>query len=148
MDPEAVKLTDEILKPAGEAPAEPATTPTPPPYSAAIDIAKAVKENLVHSNVGVRTAIVDKLTKEEIDKRVKAATSVFEKLETAETELRKIRPAHVGFSSTGDPIGEPVHTREQVKQIKETKETIDKLNKALEKALVHNDFSKVFELGK
>ncbi len=111
------------------------------------DIRGAVKDGLIDSSTVVRQAIVSNLVKAEMDKREKAAISVFEKLEAAELDRRKVRPQFAGYNADGKPIGEPVFTKDQADQIKKTDELIAKLNGALEKALTSNDFSKVFELA-
>lgn len=118
-----------------------------PPVSVVKDIRAAVKDGLVGANDSVRTAIVASYVKDEVDKRVKATTSVLEKVDALETEIRKVKPTFAGFNEAGTPIGDPLYTNEQVKSLKESREKLAKYEKALEQALVNSDFTKVFELG-
>lgn len=111
------------------------------------DIQRLVKDGLGDANVAVRDAIVSNLVKEELGRRIRAATSVYNKIGEAEKELKAIRPSVLGYGANGEARSEPVFTKEQVEKIKKTNETLAKLNGALQKALVEKDFSKVFELG-
>lgn len=111
------------------------------------DIHAAIKNGLVGANDKVKAAIIAVMLKEELDKRTKAATSVFEKIEQTELELRKIKPTYAGHKLDGTPIGEPSYTKEQVEAAKKANEQLTKLNNALTKALTEDDFSKVLELA-
>lgn len=106
-----------------------------------------VKEGLVESHTVVRDAIVSGLVKEELDRRIRATTAVFQKIKQAEGELKKIKPTFLGFDDKGAGKGEAVFTKEQADQRKKLNEQLEKLNGALKKALVEKDFGKVFELG-
>jgi len=147
--PDQVAPADTPTAPdAPQAPVEQPATPTEAPKSVSASIRECVKANLSGSNDIVRQNIVTAYTNAEIERRTKAATSVLEKLEAAELELRKIRPTFPGVDlATGKPKGEPIYTKEQAELYKKTNEQIEKLTKALEKAIVSNDFTKVFELS-
>lgn len=106
-----------------------------------------VAEGLLNANDTVRASIVSTMISEEIDIRTRATASLLKKLEEEEHALRKIKPTFSGFNLKGEGVGEPVYTKDQLKQIKESQEKIDKLNRALEKALTDNDFSKVMEMA-
>jgi hypothetical protein len=111
------------------------------------DIRKAVADGLIKVNDKVRAAIVADISEKEFQKRVEATTKVLEEFEKIERDLRKIKPVPTGFDLKGQPVGDPVYSREQVEEVKKATEKLDKLNKALEKALNDNDFSKVFEIA-
>ena len=95
----------------------------------------------------VRAKLVSAYIDDEVAKRTKAATSVMEKIEEAEREVKKVRPTPTGFNASGQPVGDPVFTKEQVDSLKKLHEQLGKLNNALEKALEEGDFTKVFELA-
>lgn len=119
-----------------------------PVTSVSRGIREAVKEGLVNASETVRASIVASYVKEETEKRIKATTSVFEKIEALELELRKIKPTFAGFTLENKPVGEAIYTRDQVDQAKKANEQLEKLTKALELALTKNDFTKVFEVAK
>ncbi len=124
--------------------------PQPPvtqPPSVARDIRAAVKEGLIDANTKVKASIVLSYVQEELAKRVKAMTTVLEKVDATELEIRKIKPTAPGFNVDGAPAGEPVYSKDQVDTLKKAKEQLGKLNGALEKALTDNDFTRVFELA-
>lgn len=118
------------------------------PVSISRNLREAVKAGLVNSNETVRSAIVASYVKEETDRRIKATTSVLEKIEATELDLRKIKPSYAGYSLDGKPAGEPIYTKEQTEAAKKSNEILARLTKALELALNDGDFSKVFEVAK
>lgn len=117
------------------------------PVSMSRSIRDMVKERLSSASDAVKAAIVDSFVKDETERRVKATTTVLEKLEAAELEIRKIKPQYAGFSADGQPVGEPFYSKEQAENLKKANEMVGKLNTALENALNKGDFQKVFELA-
>jgi hypothetical protein len=112
------------------------------------DIRQAIKDGLVKVGDEVKQNLITAGLAEEKAKRTKAAASVLEKIEAAELEIRKIKPAYIGYTPTGDPVGEPIFTKEQSESLKKSNEQLAKLTAALTKALTDHDFSKVLELSK
>jgi hypothetical protein len=108
-------------------------------------ISKLVKEGLQGVEAKVKTAIVEQLVKEEIERRIRATSAVFSKINAAEKELRKIKPKFLGYDSNGKGVGEPIFTKEEAETLRKTKETLEKLNSALSKAFDEGNFDKVFE---
>lgn len=126
------------------------TTPIPPvepPKSVTRDIREAVKNGLLNANDVVKADIILQFVNEEVGKRKDATMKVLSKIEEIEREIRKVRPTHAGYDQSGEPVGTPVFTKEQVDGLKKSNEQLTKLTNALELALVKNDFTKVFELG-
>lgn len=117
------------------------------PESLVVQIRKDYKAGLADSNVKAREHIVKDLVDKEVRRRAEAAQKVFDLCEATQNELRRIKPTFGGYDLQGKGVGEPVYTQEQAKKHKELTEKVTKYEKALEKALVEGDFSKVFELA-
>lgn len=113
-----------------------------------ITIREAVVETV--KNVGPRTrkAVVEHFAQREADKQAQALIKGLDKLTELERDLSKVRPQHVMFDASGNGVGEPTFTKEQVEQRKKLNEQIEKLTKAINKADEKNDFGDLYNLTK
>lgn len=109
-----------------------------------------IATRLSTSGKDVREIVIADLTKAEIDRRASAVKSLITKIDEKVKELKKAekegKPA--GFTKDGQPVGDPIYTKEQAEAIKKVNEDIAKIEAALRKAFEEGDFSKVLELGK
>ena len=142
--PDATPATDAPV------PATPDAGQSQPPKEvhAIYDIRSAVKESLASAGCEVKDIIVQGLHKEEIAKRAAACQKLMEKIETAEGELKKIKPKSLGVNLKGEPAGEPVYQPEDAKKHKELTEQLTKLHAAFNRAIKEHNFDKALELGK
>jgi transcription termination factor NusB len=103
---------------------------------------------LANSGGTVREIVVKQLAQAEINKRTESVMKVLTKIDDKHNELKKLqRQGAVSFNASGQPIGEPSFTKDQVEQIKKANEHIEKLQKALDTAFTTSDFSKLHEVA-
>lgn len=126
---------------------EPIVETTDTPKGIDSHLRELVKGGLITAKDTVKAAIISALVKEEMEKRTKATTAVFEQVESTQLEIRKIKPSYVGYTLDNKPIGEPFYSKADVESTKKLGEKLAKFRSALDKALNDNDFSKVFELA-
>ena len=128
------------------APAAPQATAEPAPH-AMYEIRDLVKSSLSTVGNEVKDIIVAGLRKDEVAKRAEATTKVMGKIQTLESDLKKIKPKHLGVTLKGEPAGEPVYQPEDAKKHKETSEKLAKLHGAFNRAIREHNFDKLFELA-
>lgn len=104
-----------------------------------------VTDRIRNSGAAVREQVVTALVDKEINDRAGLIQKVLDMRKAAELDLRKASKADI---ETFDAEGKQslAFSKDQVKARKDAQEKLDKIDKALDKALGDNDFSKLKEL--
>lgn len=117
--------------------------------TASASLREDVALKLADSGKKVRDIVVSELADCEINKRKNAVLSILVKIDDKIKEIRKAEGAgSVVFDRVGNRIGEPSFTKSQLDEIKKIGDDINRMQVALEKAFVENDFQKLLELSK
>lgn len=117
-----------------------------PPANPLNDVLGLVKETINGSAATVKEKLINLLVDRELDNRVALLDTGFKKYQEMQTELRKIKPdVEATFDAAGNQVDAPKFSSKGHKALKEAQEKLDKFSKALEKALVEGDFSKLKE---
>ena len=114
--------------------------------SPSIALRKEVVERLTASGGKVGNLVVNELVESEIGKRAPAVVGLLTKVDEKYKELKKAQGTQ-SFSLSGEAIGEPVFTKQQVEAVKKLPKEIERIQAALEKAFSDGDFKKVYELA-
>lgn len=93
-----------------------------------------VTETVKSSNERVVNEIVDYFVSKEVKKRVEAGTSAMQEVEKLQKELLKFKPDQVSYDVDGKPVSE-TFSKTKIDERKKLADKIEKLRKALEKAL-------------
>jgi len=124
---------------------QPQTTASPK-ETAASGLLAAVAERVKGSNPEVQRRFMDTLVENEISSRVGLLDKGMQRRFQCLTELNKVnRPDVEHFDGEGKATAGHF-TKERVKAIREAKEALGKTEKALEEALVNNNWQKLKEL--
>jgi hypothetical protein len=116
--------------------------------SPSIALRKEVVERLTASGGKVRDLVVNELVESEITKRKTAVVGLLTKVDEKYKELKKAQAQGTqNFNLAGQPVGEPIFTKQQVEAVKKLTEEIERIQTALEKAFSDGDFKKVYELA-
>ncbi len=116
--------------------------------SLSIALRKEVVERLTASGGKVRYLVVNELVESEIGKRKTAVVGLLTKVDEKFKELKKAQGQGIqNFNLAGEPVGEPIFTKQQVEAVKKLTEEIERIQTALEKAFTDGDFKKVHELA-
>ena len=114
--------------------------------TAATGLLAAVAERVKNSNPEVQRRYIDTLVEKEVSARVDLLDKGMQARFQCLTELNKInRPDIEHFDAEGKPAGGH-YSKDRVKAIREAKEKLAKVEHALEKALVGNEWQKLKEL--
>ena len=111
-------------------------------------IRDAVASGLENLSGRTREQVVEHFAQIEADRRAKAIITALDKLNDLEDQLKRVKPAPIGFDESGSPIGTPVFSKDQTEQRKKLSEQIEKLTKALDKADDKSDFGDLYNLTK
>lgn len=111
-------------------------------------IREAVAEAVSSLSDRTRAAVVEHFAAEEATKQANAIVVGLGKMTALEKERVRIKPAPLGFDGGGQPVGEPMFTKDQIDQMKKIDEQLDKLLKAINKADDKADFGDLYNLTK
>lgn len=108
------------------------------------DVADRIKQ----SGPEVYNRLRDSMVEKELSERVALLDKGVQKRFQLMTELRKVdKPDHEAFNADGS-LAHGTYSKPRLEEIKKAKEALAKHENALEKALAHNDFSKLKETCK
>jgi hypothetical protein len=118
------------------------------PVSKSVALMAEVSASVKESAPQVRQRLVAALVEKEVISRVSLLETCLNKRVEAEKELKKAsKPDTETFDADGKVVA-ATFSKSAADALKKARETLDKLDKAMEKALGENDFSKLKELGK
>ena len=116
--------------------------------TAPVSLRDAIAESLDNLTGRTRDAVIEHFAKIEADKRAKALIAGLDKLDTLNSERRRIKPTFAGYSVEGEPVGPAMFSKEQLDSLKKVDEQIEKLEKAIERADTSADFDTLYKLTK
>lgn len=104
---------------------------------AAASLRERIKDEVGHAQVNgdVTDDVVSRLVKEELGKRAGLVVQALARLNELELEVKKIKPDAQFFDSDGNVVGTPAFSKEKSEALKKGREKVEKLTKAIEKAL-------------
>jgi len=113
--------------------------------SAATGLLSAIAERVAASNPQVLQRWQDTQVEKEVSGRVDMLDKAMQKRFQCLTELNKVnRPDIEAFNADGSPnLATRGYSKDRLKAIKDAKEALAKVEHAIERALVHNDWSKL-----
>lgn len=114
--------------------AEEATVEVTAP-SKADEVREFIKTKVASLNDKVADDVRDKLVQQELDRRVGLVVGALSKLTALEQDGRKIKPDLVAYNESGQELGTPGYSKAQSEVLKKHRESVEKLTKAIEKAL-------------
>jgi hypothetical protein len=126
--------------------ATPAPTDDTKPTRQAVTVLAAVSERIGASGPAVRERVVSALVEREVVARVELLDKALAKRTETEKDLRKLKPDVENYDADGKLVSSS-YSKAKADELKKARESLDKLEKALDKALVDNDFSKLRELS-
>jgi len=106
-----------------------------------------IVESLADVGPKVEDAVVDAMVTREVNKRSQAIVTVMDKLHRLENETKKIsKPDQESYDGEGKLVSQ-TFSKEKAKAIKEHGEKVEKVRKALSKALDEGDYSLLYDLA-
>jgi hypothetical protein len=136
-------MSDED-KPADATPETPEAEPDATPIAIAIskDVKNAVKAS--HDKGEVRQQVVEHLTKQEIDRRVELLKEAVARRAELQKALDKIKPdVPEAKDRDGKVTAVAAYTQPVLKQIQDAESKLNKLDKAIKKAVEDADYSQL-----
>lgn len=114
--------------------------------SSYVQIRDAVKTNMSDSstNKDIFKAVIEQLTRKEVEKRVAAITAGLDKRSDAAKALQRIKPDSVTFDIQG--VKHEAYTKATQESLVKARELVDKFDRALEDALVKANYSNLSKL--
>ncbi len=106
-----------------------------------------VAEQLANLSPKVEEKVVEALTKRELDKRSDAVVKILDLLSRSEVDVKKLGPDLYTFDAEGKRTSE-AYSKARTEERKKAHERIEKLTKALTKALDNNDYGDLYNLAK
>ncbi len=106
---------------------------------------QTVTENINSSNAAVADKVVNYFVEIEVDRRVNSLTKSIQELEKLDKDLLKVKPDQKSYSAEGMVVAE-TFSQAKIDERKKLQEKINKLRKAIEKALNENQFGDLFNL--
>ena len=103
-----------------------------------MNVKEAVADRIANASQEIADAIIEHLAKETIDKRVNIAVQAFAELDKLNKEIRKIKPDVITYGAGGDM--HQAYSKTAHENLKKNMERVEKITKALEKALDKNDW--------
>jgi len=114
---------------------------------AAVTLLEEVKDIINKSGPDVRVRVVSALAEKVIVERVELTKKGLDKYNEARGNFRKVnKPDNVFQDATGKKV--ELMSTAKVEEVKKAKEALERIEKALEKAFVDNDFTKLQEACK
>lgn len=104
-----------------------------------------VSERIAKSGPEVAEKVIEHLATREVNRRTDAVLKGFDKLEELEKEFRKLRPDVVSYDEAGK-VANSTWSAEQLKKRNELKQKIEKLTNTIDRALVKEDYSDLYNL--
>lgn len=111
-----------------------------------VSVREKIATEMSTLNPKVEAAMVRILADREVEKRSVALVKCWDLLQTAENELKRLRPDHVIFDVTHTKVGE-AYSKTQDENRKKIEQRIEKLAKAINKAIDDHDFSDAYNLA-
>jgi hypothetical protein len=105
-----------------------------------------IAEQISKIGPAVQGKIVDIMVERELDKRSTAFVQVMDKLSKLEKDMKKIRPDMVFYNGEGKVASENF-SKAKIDERGKLTQQIEKLTKALNKALEQEDFGDVYQLA-
>lgn len=113
-----------------------------------MEIKNEIAERLVGSSGVVKEKVIDILFQKELDRRTDACLKVIEKLAELDKQYKKENKPDIETYNEDGTVDKQTYSKEKAEALRRLREQRSNLDAALKKALEHNDFSKVLELGK
>lgn len=111
----------------------------------AVTVLKDVADKIDASGPIVRERVVSLLVEREVATRTDVLDKALVKRTEIERELRKIKPDIEAFDVEGKVVRQD-YSKARFEELKKKREELERIEKALDKALVDNDFSKLKEV--
>lgn len=108
-------------------------------------ITEAVVAQITGLSPRVEASVVDVLVQRELTRRSEAIVQCFDKVDKLVKELRKVRPDQVVFDETGKQVA-ALYSKPILEARTKLEQQIEKIEKAIQKALDKQDFSDVYSL--
>ena len=108
---------------------------------------ETVASTISGSGDNVAQKVVDFFVQKETDRRVTALTAAVTSLEADEKSLLKIKPDQQSYNADGT-VAQEFYSKAKIEERKKLTEKIEKLKKAVSKALEKNDFGDLFNVAK
>lgn len=105
-----------------------------------------VAEQIAGLSPKVEGAVVDVLVTRELTRRSEALVTVMDKLTKAEKDFKKLGPDTVTFDENGQKLTE-TFSKARTEERKKATEQIEKMTKAINKALENADFDNVYNFA-
>lgn len=105
------------------------------------DKAKSLKDDVAQAIAGcgpqVYANVKETLVQEEVKSRTDLVLKALKKRAELEQEIRKVQPdkGTAGYDHTGKVVKEAVYTKQQVEELKKLREQLNKVERAIDKAL-------------
>jgi len=107
----------------------------------AVELRKEVKAKVEqsHQNNEIRERVVNHLTEVEVERRATLLQSALDNRDEVYKELNKVRPDLVQYTEGGQVVNE-FFSKEQSKKRKDATEKLNKIDKAIDKAVNDADY--------
>jgi len=109
-------------------------------------IREKIAETIVNAAASVEDKVVDVFVDREVAKRSEALVKVIDKINDAENSLKKIRPDQISYNEKGEKVQESF-SKGKLDEKNKLHQQIDKIMKAITKALENNDYGDVYNLA-
>lgn len=109
------------------------------------NVKEMVAERIANSGPTILEGVIEHLVKETVDKRKAVAVQGYAEYAKLEKELLKLKADQLIYDENGAVIQQGFK-KETVDAIKKTKEKMEKLNRAIDKALDKNDWGDLTNL--
>jgi hypothetical protein len=113
---------------------------------ASIDILSEVAEKIGQSTPQVRERVIDSLVEREVAARTDILDKALAKRTELDREIRKLQKPDVEQFDHEGKVMSASFSKARVDELKKAREGLEKLEKAIDKAITDNDFSKVKEI--
>jgi hypothetical protein len=110
-------------------------------------ISIVVAERIKNIAPAVSDKVVEHLVNKELTRRSEAVIQGFGDLDKMKTELKKIKPDVVSYNLDGS-VANSNWTKATLEAKNKLEQKMEKLTKALDKALVDNDYSDLYNIAK
>jgi len=116
------------------------------PPSAVKTLQQAVAERIAGSGDAVLERVAEHFADETIKKRVDQVKQAMTQLDNLERDLRKIKADQVAYDESGKVV-HTLYSREKLEERKKLTQRIEKVQRAIDKALTKGDYGDIGGLG-
>ena len=110
------------------------------------DVKSAISDK--ETNVSIRDRVVKQLVEQEVSRRASLLASALDKRREADKELQKIKPDTTFFDPSSNNWSQPCFSKNAFETRKKAQEKLDKIDKAIDKAVNDADYSELEKLSK